>query len=107
VRPFGNIETKGWKLLEFESEDDLEDWIIENRCEVFVNHTYGSFMANPADIGLYVVMFPQVIGELEKENLATYNLISCISQFTESYVKLRWGNDLTTEVIVPPISSKG
>lgn len=107
VKPFGVQGYQNWKFLEFESEDQLANWVQEADCELFVNHTFGSSMYNPARYGVYVAMFPHFVSEVQRAQLHSYDFVACNSAFTENYVKMRWGSELQTQVLVPPISTKG
>jgi len=67
---------------------------------LFLNQCAGSSFANPCPLGVYLVMFPfQDAGPWT----ATYHHFVCNSRFTEFYVQQRWGRDLATDVIYPPV----
>jgi glycosyltransferase involved in cell wall biosynthesis len=67
---------------------------------LFLNQCAGSSFANPCPMGVYLVMFPfQAPGPW----LASYHHYICNSQFTEFYVKQRWGHELATTVVYPPV----
>lgn len=101
---FGIPEALSWSVFECENETEIEDYLLKNDFYLFANHTTSSFMPNKAPFGIYVVMFPFLRDENSRVALRTYNLVSCISNFTQTYVHLFWGEDLPTTVIPPPIS---
>jgi glycosyltransferase involved in cell wall biosynthesis len=76
---------------------------------VFVNHTFMSFLPNPATLGLYSQMFPARVlraprDRRELDAMATYQLILNNSQFTERYTQRHWGVASTRlAVLRPPI----
>jgi glycosyltransferase involved in cell wall biosynthesis len=104
MRPFGIEAREEWSLREYRGIGELYHSVINDGFEVFVNHTYNSFARNYAPIGFYSAMFPSPIGAAERECLGTYRNILCISSFTEQYVRRYWGEDLSTDILVPPIS---
>lgn len=102
--PFGITLPGHCELREFNGIGELLHFVRTAGCEVFLNHTYCSFVVNYAPIGLYAAMFPTHIGPAEVANLRTYSRILCISEFTRQYVGLRWSDDLLLETLCPPIS---
>ena len=94
-----------WELQKHRSEKHLARAVQEQGIDLFVNHTFCSYMQNTAPLGIYMAMFAYATDPIELENLRTYNVIACISSFTEQYVRRRWGDDLRTAVIPPPIST--
>ena len=91
-------------LLEFPNEDALADYVRRERIPLFVNHSFCSYLPNPAPLGIYVVMFPYQTSAENVEAIETYQSISCISGFTEQHMLHRWGKGLPSVVIPPPIS---
>src|SRR5216684_2261471 len=66
---------------------------------IFINHCAGSSFVNPCPLGLYFVMFPfQEAGPFVR----SYQHFICNSEFTRSYTRQRWGDDLSTQVVYPP-----
>ncbi len=104
VEPFGIEVTDTWSLKEFNGVGEMQDFIRQEKIEIFLNHTFGSFIPNVAPIGIYCTMFPHRVDETYLTNLRTYDVITSISRFTEGYVKLRWSDSLRSAVLVPPIS---
>jgi glycosyltransferase involved in cell wall biosynthesis len=92
-----------WSLRQYASQEDMYLRIENEKTALFVNHTYCSFLRNPAPIGLYAVMFPHQNISSELEKLRSYTKLLCNSKFTEFYLKQSWG-DFSTEVLYPPIS---
>ena len=101
---FGVDERFDWAIRYFETQEDLSRAVKKEGVEVFVNHTYSSFMSNPAAIGVYVAMFPTPTLPDNIKALLTYDVICCISEFTQEYVSRFWYDKLPCEVIYPPIS---
>lgn len=79
---------------------------------VFVNHTFMSFVPNPAKIGIYSQMFP--VTQISRQSnprdasaLGTYNFMLSNSSFTKQYTDEWW--DYPTQrskVLLPPIGIK-
>lgn len=104
LRPFFDGPPPSWKVETFESDGDLALALKERDIDVFVNHSYGSFIENTARVGLYAVMFPHGIPHHTLKSLKSYHRVCAISPFTQIYVESLWGKDLKTSVLVPPIS---
>ena len=104
VRPFFDKPPPNWKVEVFQSDEALSRALKEREVEVFVNHSYGSFLENTARVGLYAVMFPHEVPHHTLRSLKSYHRICAISPFTQIYVEHLWGRDLKTSVLVPPIS---
>ena len=102
---FGIEPRPNWQFLRFSRSGELHAFLKEERIDLFVNHSFGSFLPKPCKSGLYVVMFPQTATKEKTRQLRTYERILCNSSFTEYYVKRRWGQDLPLAVLHPPISS--
>lgn len=101
---FGFTKETTWENLIFNSETEIESYVKEKDISVFVNHTYGSFIANRAPIGIYLVMFPHRAGARETAKLKTYTHIISISSFSDMYVESYWKMRSRRHVLVPPIS---
>ena len=72
--------------------------------DIFVNHTFGSFIKNQGKFGIYTVMFPFPMGFVENTMLNTYNLFLNISGFTKKYTDYLWKiEDAKSFVLHPPI----
>lgn len=104
VRPFSSGDVPTWGLEVFANDVELQRAISERHVEVFINHSYGSFIENRAPVGIYVVMFPHEVPDSALANLASYHRLCAISPFTELYIDRMWGQAHKTTVLVPPIS---
>ena len=102
---FGIPEKYSWKLKQFDSELHLGEEIKQKNVYLFVNHTFESYLANYAKVGLYLVMFPLPTLPPHIANLLTYDQICCISKFSQTYTKQHWYEDLPTDILYPPISN--
>jgi glycosyltransferase involved in cell wall biosynthesis len=102
---FGVDERFNWAMRTFSSEKAMAQAVRDEQVDVFVNHTFSSYLPNPAPIGIYVVMFPLPTLPSNIQALLSYSTLCCISEFTEQYVKTFWYDKLKTEIIYPPISS--
>jgi len=102
--PFGIELGDKCTLREFNGLGELQHFIQTGGCDVFLNHTFCSFIRNYAPIGLYTVMFAGPIGPSEVANLITYDRILSISDFTQQYVEVNWSEELPAQVLCPPIS---
>ena len=101
---FGIPKSYNWPLKQYLSEVELAEAVRTENIELFVNHTFCSYMANPAPLGWYMVMFPYPNTADELQRLGSYQLIACNSHFTREYVHTRWAANLPTAVLAPPIS---
>jgi glycosyltransferase involved in cell wall biosynthesis len=104
-RTFG-IPLHGVTLHLCRSGEALASDIRRGRHSLFVNHSFGSRMRNPAPVGLYAMMFPL---DDDQAYLASYDVVLCNSRFTADYVRLRAGPRLpATDVAVlyPPIAAR-
>lgn len=100
---FGIKPNTNWELLE------LEEWEVNDYCkssaqQVFVNHTFSSFIPAPTPCALYALMFPHQINQVQLYALGTYQWIFCNSPFSQLYAQQRWREDLPLIVAPPPIS---
>ena len=102
--PFGIELGDGCTLREFNGMGELLHFVRTGGCDVFLNHTFCSFVRNYAPVGLYAVMFAGPIGPPEVANLKTYDRILCNSDFTRQYVDVNWSADLPARTLCPPIS---
>jgi glycosyltransferase involved in cell wall biosynthesis len=74
-----------------------------------VNHTYMSFLANPARVGIYSQMFPnhpvsRVSHPRECKALSSYQLMLSNSSFTKTYADGYWEYPVSRSyVLTPPI----
>ena len=91
-------------LSEFSSEQEIGEFLLREGIDLFVNHTSCSFMPNPAPFGIYMAMFPLEFSAEKSAALSSYQFICCNSHFTRFYVRRRWGENLNSVVIPPPIS---
>ena len=103
ARAFGITPKSKWSLFNVKTTDRINDFCKSRNYDVFVNNTYESFLENPAPVGLYVTMFPKRLSSSQQHQIASYDIIYCISNFTELYTLRRWGGD-KARVVVPPIS---
>jgi len=103
-RVFGLPTDLGWHLVRFETEEAVFEYCRLHSFDVFVNGTFCSSLKNPARVGIYPVMFPQFPDQEVRARLLTYQLILCISDFTEIYTKAWWGQDDGVRTLPPPIS---
>jgi glycosyltransferase involved in cell wall biosynthesis len=79
---------------------------------VFVNHTFLSFLPNPAKVGIYAQMFP--VRRVTKESdpkevkaLDSYNFMASNATFTKNYTDQWWDYDQSrSKVLLPPIGSE-
>jgi glycosyltransferase involved in cell wall biosynthesis len=101
---FGVKDPKGLKVVSYNDEREMSQALARRGVDLFVNHTWGSFLPNPCRNGIYMLMFPWRAPAADIAYLAGYNCIACISPFTELYAKDMWGRGLPTRVISPPIS---
>jgi glycosyltransferase involved in cell wall biosynthesis len=104
VRPFIDGVAPDWRFEVFANEDALKRAISDRDVEVFINHSYGSFIENRAQLGIYVVMFPHQVPQAALDNLKSSNRLCTISPFAELYVESMWGREQKSTVLVPPIS---
>lgn len=95
------------EFLVFESEAELGAAMAEAEVDLFLNHTYGSSMPNTAGIGLYLTMFPHEIDAEAVSDLKTYHSILVISPFVEWNARIRWGEQLTYELVWIPLAERG
>lgn len=102
---FGFKAETTWNNLIVGSEKDVEHYVKTKGISVFVNHTYGSFIANRAPIGIYLVMFPHRAGYRELVKIKTYTHIVSISHFSDKYVERYWKVKDKRHVLIPPILS--
>lgn len=102
---FGLKEGESWPLRRLADEEELFRYAAAERFDVFVNHTFCSFMPNPAPLGVYMVMFPAPCPPEKRGFLSTYHCFPCCSAFSEQYVRTWWGEELPTSVLIPPISA--
>jgi len=102
---FGITPRTRWSLVEVESSS-LNRYCLNTRQDVFVNHTYSSYIPSAAPIGIYLLMFPHQISDEQLKAMASYKAIFCISPFVELYLKMRWGNEFPLVVFPPPISQQ-
>ena len=78
---------------------------------IFVNHTFMSFLPNPAPLGIYAQMFPAWTlrspeHKREIKAVQTYQLMLSNSEFTQKYTRLRWPiRPRRLGVLRPPIGS--
>lgn len=101
---FGVGDTKGLEVVSYSDENEMCKALARRGVDLFVNHTWGSFLPNPCRHGIYMLMFPWSAPASDLAHLAGYNCIACISPFTELHAKKMWGLDLSMRVIPPPIS---
>jgi len=104
ISPFFDGETPSWKVEVFDNDRALSRALAERHVEVFVNHSYGSFVENRARVGIYAVMFPHEVERRTLQKLDGYQRLCTISPFTQAHVALLWGRVHQTTVLVPPIS---
>lgn len=103
-RVFGLNPKSNWQLERIDEERDIFNFCKEFAFDIFVNSTMCSSMANPAPLGVYMMMFPPEISRDERERLLSYNLVLAISDFTALHLSIRWGADFPCRVLPPPIS---
>lgn len=102
---FGITPASQWKVVFAETEEDVFNYCTENKFDLFVNFTFCSSLKNPAKLGIYCVMFPQIVTKEEKARIGSYQIILCISEFSDIYIKKLWGTDLPSHILPPPIST--
>lgn len=98
--------------LRYVSDGNIYTFAKAAEPTVFVNHTFMSFLPNPARIGIYSQMFP--VKEITRprnssdvEALSSYRFMANNSSFTKQYTDAWW--DYPTErskVLLPPIGTK-
>lgn len=92
--------------------EDVSGYLSSSEPTVFINHTYMSFAANPAKVGIYSQMFPNnsistFSHPKEWRNLYGYQLMLSNSSFTKNYAD--WYLNFPSErsfVLHPPIGSE-
>ena len=102
---FGISGGDRWNLKITDTEEEIEQFCRKSAFDLFVNGTFCSSMANPAPIGLYALMFPQSITPIARQNLLSYQHVLVISEFSEIYTRLWWGEDFPVHTLPPPISN--
>lgn len=100
---FSNIRINRLKV------NDLSYFLNTAELSVFVNHTYMSFLPNPAKVGIYSQMFPNHLVSRfshprEASALASYDLMLSNSSFTKTYADGYWEFPEDRSLILnPPI----
>lgn len=105
ISSFGINPRSHWHLVELASEEDIKKFCKENHITIFLNHTFANYMPSPVDFGVYVLMFPHVVGEEQLKAIRSYRHIFSNSEFTKLHVLSRWGADLPITVLPPPIAT--
>lgn len=90
---------------------NIRDYFKTSGLFVFVNNTFMDTSPNPAKVGVYSQMFPAHSIRYKEQpqethNLNTYQIIACLSSFTEKYTRALW--DVPQEnikTLFPPIGS--
>lgn len=100
---FGIRPAQPWALFFVDSPGMVSEYCRSYGCDLFINNSFGSYLENPAPVGIYSTMFPRLVNDRERRALSTYTGIYCISHFTELYTARRWFSQ-NLQVIVPPIS---
>ena len=103
----------GLKFRKFSSLEEILNFSRITKVDLFVNHTYCSFIPNPllgtGAKAIYLMMFPAITSVEQVEALNTYDLILSISEFTATYLEVYAEKfcKLTAkhEVLVLPIST--
>lgn len=102
---FGFKKNPKIKLTKFNDRTELEKYLENTKIDIFCNHCFGDVMKNYGDIGVYVVMFPLFQDTLQtKQNLETYDLFFCISDFTRLYTEMFLECGTKAKTLMPPIS---
>jgi glycosyltransferase involved in cell wall biosynthesis len=111
LEQFGVFDDSGWDFKFFLNHQVLSKWVANQDIEVFINHSFGSFMENPFvnnltpnRSALYFVMYPHHNSPTCINKLSSYNYICCNSYFTLEYLKRNWNDTLNAKVVYPPIS---
>lgn len=102
---FGISSGADWALERLKDERAIAAFCARGRFDLFVNSTFLSSMPNPAPRGIYLMMFPQFIGAVERSNLRSYTTVLTISEFSRIHLEHRWGEGFPSSVLPPPISS--
>jgi O-antigen biosynthesis protein len=76
----GNVETM---VIEPESHD-----LASLNLDVFVNASFGSMIASPASVGIYMCMFP--VPNQPGDGLDSYAVVTANSVFTARHIASRW-----------------
>lgn len=102
---FGISGGENWSLKILETEEEIREFCLSERFDLFINGTFCSSLANPAPLGIYSLMFPQPLTPAARLNLLSYQHVIVNSHFTELYTKYWWGSDFPVHALPPPISN--
>jgi glycosyltransferase involved in cell wall biosynthesis len=92
--------------------EKLVDFLRPSELKVFINHTYMSYIYNPAHIGIYSQMFPnESINQLDHTtktfNINSYHYMLSNSSFTKDYADGFWSYPLNRSLVLnPPIGTR-
>ena len=101
---FGFELKSSWEFMQFNSENELVKYAKQNKYQLFVNSTSSASIQSLGDMGVFLLNFPEPLSEKELQNVQTYKLIACRSDWTAWHVKMRWGDSLSPVVLTPPIA---
>jgi len=86
VRALFGIDLSRVRIVELGPKDHLEE-IRKFHPDLFINNSYRSQLECPARAGIYMCMFP----DGDKFDLSSYDVITANSEFTASWIDIKWG----------------